>query len=82
MEKTKVFIIKYALTSGIEEKELEIKTSSFGNEFVEENYYFFWKKKNEYFLTREEAVNHCEQMRKKKIESLKKQIAKLEKITF
>lgn len=78
--KFNVFITKYALSRGIEEKEVEdcfninpTMVSSGGN-----NYY----KGGEWFITRQYAIADAEKRRLKKISSLQKQIAKLEKMKF
>lgn len=73
----KAYITKYALTDGIIEKEGEIVKDTY---FNVRKYGFF--SKGDYFFTKEEAIEKAEQMRLKKIESLKKQILKLEKLTF
>lgn len=83
----KVWITKYALTQGIEEVDLT-QVASFK---IEHGYLSFYRKnsqlpevyfKNDWCDTKEQAINKAEEMRKKKIESLKKQIAKLENIKF
>lgn len=73
----KAYITKYALTDGIIEKEGRIVKDTY---FDVEKYGFF--SKGDYFFTKEEAIEKAEKMRLKKIESLKKQILKLEKLTF
>jgi glutamyl-tRNA reductase len=69
-----VYISKYALTEGIFEKEGDIS-----DDFPE---LFLWYKKGEWHHTLEEAQAKAEQMRIKKIASLQKQLAKLEKLSF
>lgn len=81
----KVFITKYALTSGIEEAELDVKENP---EHFKKSCYGKWKGwtqgfyNDDFHLTKEEALIDAEKRRKKKIESLKRQIAKLEKLSF
>lgn len=83
----KVFIIKYALAQGIIEKETEITIYKSPIEepiecarvIDEWPGYTIGK---EAFYTLEEAVKKAEEMRKKKIASLRKQIEKLEKMEF
>jgi len=76
-EKTKAYITKYALTKGIEKKEVEIlktgtaKWSAFGDAYP-----------GEWFLALEDAQADAEKRRWKKIDSLKKQLEKLEKMRF
>lgn len=79
----KVWITKYALTDGIicvEGKEM------FGGIWTKDenvclggNHFF---ERTEYHETKESAIEKAEEMRQKKIESLKKQIKKLEEMRF
>ena len=85
----KVFITKYALTRGIIEKKTEIKIyKSPIEEPIECAYVEEWPGYPSYmigkeaFYTLEEALKEAEEMRKKKIASLRKQIEKLGKIKF
>lgn len=82
MEK-KVYITKYALTKGILEKEARVE--DFGNghlrAFVNGDYSSYGIG-SEAFFEREDAVKNAEKRRKKKIESLIKQINKLENFKF
>lgn len=82
-ELTKVYITKYALTTGVIEADMELKdggkhcygkpnghhysTSFFGNDF---------------HLTKEDALKDCERRRIKKIDTLNKQILKLNNLKF
>ena len=78
----KVFITKYALTTGIIEKEVTpydrypdmvtVTSERWGATF----------KKPYWYETKEEAINHCEELRVKKLQSLDKQIKKISKIKF
>ena len=79
----KVWVTKYALTSGIEEVEVEethtpamvcAKTGTYIQAFYGEG--------REWHRHECQAKIHADTMRKKKIESLKKSIAKLEKMRF
>lgn len=79
----KVWITKYALTDGIIE--------ATGYKF-EETRYEVYNEKGEYcgsfrpgkylFMDKQSAVKKAEEMRQKKIASLKKQIEKLERMRF
>lgn len=83
----KVWITKYALTQGI----IEAETNC--NGWAEE-IYAFWRKDNknysgffcksnfDFFSDKKSAIARAEAMRQKKIESLKKQINKLEAMKF
>ena len=78
----KVWITKYALTKGI----LEIECVKIGDAGVREvgNSFptYYHGEGNEWHRTKESAIKKAEEMRQKKIESLKKQIEKLEKMRF
>lgn len=78
----KVWIVKYALTAGIKEIEVE-RCDDFPDMVREVNSRFcsFYHGK-EWCLTYEEALKRAEEMRIKKIESLKKQIKKYEGMKF
>ncbi|MDC2233564.1 hypothetical protein [Bacteroides thetaiotaomicron] len=80
----KVFITRYALTSGIKEVETEIHKSNFKDSpnYVRDSAYSFYYIGKDAFLDKSEALNKAEDMRKKKIASLRKQIEKLEKMEF
>lgn len=82
----KVFITRYALTSGIREVEAEIEKSSsrFGNipDYVTINAWTLCYIGKDAFLKKEDAIKKAEEMRKRKIASLLKQIEKLEKLIF
>lgn len=78
----KVWITKYALTDGIIEAEgepygLEWVSASWDNGCLCNNF-----EQGEWFDTRERAIQKAEEMRQKKIASLKKQIEKLERMRF
>lgn len=79
----KAWITKYALTQGIYAKEGEIAencpTMFVGKEKGRSDDYYhrpYWH------LTEDEAIAHAKEMQKKKIASLKKSIAKIEKLEF
>lgn len=82
----KVFITKYALTSGIKEVETEIYKSNFfekdSPDYIRDGSYTFHSIGKDAFIDKSEALNKAEDMRKKKIVSLRKQIEKLEKLSF
>lgn len=79
----KVFLTKYALSSGIEEVELtrEFKVDNMKFVYVKDKHGSY-KIGSEAFFTKEDAIKQAEKMRLKKIESLKKQIKKLESLKF
>ena len=78
----KVWITKYALTDGIIEADAEVGgfdtiTATWDNGTRCENF-----KREEWWQTKKCAIEHVEDMRQKKIASLKKQIEKLERMRF
>lgn len=86
----KVWVTKYALTQGILEKEVEICSSDVSGHMIKitgtgigwsPSEYYYGNGK-EWHETKESAIKMAEFMRLKKIESLKKQIIKLEKMKF
>lgn len=81
----KVWIAKYALTQGIFEEEVYLCQSgpemvSTAPEYGIANYYH--GKGREWHETKASAVAKADAMRKDKIASMKKKIAKLEKLNF
>lgn len=81
MEK-KIFVFKYALTKGIIEVDAEIKQGTHEKYAKSKNQMNIMWPNRDYVHTKEEALKKAEDMRFKKIESLKKQIVKLEKMKF
>jgi len=75
----KIYITKYALTIGI--LEFEGKITSTSDDMVQVNKYEYYHKPF-WYLTKEDAVEHANKLKANKIIALKKQISKLEKITF
>ena len=78
----KVWITKYALTDGIIEADaelcgLDIISASWDNGIRCNNF-----KGEEWWSTKKNAIEKAEEMRQKKITSLKKQIEKLEEMRF
>ena len=78
----KVWITKYALTDGV--REMEVEQSENFSEIVrgKSGNDFYHGEGREWHRTYESAVAKAEEMRLKKIDSLKKQIAKWEKKRF
>ena len=74
----KYFITKYALSVGIEEIECQDTTDPRVKRGDKWNYFH----NGDWHDTREVAIKRAEEMRCKKIASLKKSIAKLEKLKF
>lgn len=79
----KVFITKYALTVGIKEIETDIIRGRFENrEYVIDDSYSYFRIGENAFTDKSEALKKAEEMRQNKIASLRKQIEKLEKLSF
>lgn len=79
----KVFITKYALSSGIKGMEVVNKCKVDDTLFVYvKGQYSSYRIGSEAFFSKENAIKKAEEMRLKKIESLKKQIKKLEDLKF
>ena len=79
----KAWITKYALTSGIQE--IEAEGSESGNmirEVGQSAYGYYHGRGKEWHLSYAEAAVRAEEMRLAKIKSVKKQLAKLEAMSF
>lgn len=76
----KVYITKYALTKGILEREGEEQPGGYARAKVGIFTNFF--NSREWYSTKQGAVKDAAQRRDRKIASLQKQIAKLEKLKF
>jgi len=80
----KVYITKYALTQGIYETEAEECGAEFkgmirtGKEYSS----YYHGEGKDWHRTREGAIKRAEEMRERKIQSLRKQIQKLENLKF
>lgn len=73
----KVYVTKYAISRGIEEIERDYDYS-----YIKYNFHTFLYIGKDAFLDKSEAIKKAEEMKKRKIASLRKQIEKLEKMTF
>lgn len=78
----KIWITKYALTQGIIEAEGEQCGFEWISAIWDNGYRCGGFKQGEWFNTKERAIKKAEEMRQEKIESLKKQIKKLEEMRF
>jgi hypothetical protein len=83
-ETVHAWVTKYALSTGIFEIDGEVnhKISSSMLSWRAEDGWSMSAHGANWHRTREEAIAHAEKMRSKKIASLKKQIAKLERLRF
>jgi hypothetical protein len=80
MAHTTMFVARYALSGGIKEA---IGTITDDGQYLSEGGHGgFYRIDRDAFRTREEAVADAELRRAAKIASLRKQIAKLEKVRF
>lgn len=78
----KVWITKYALTRGIIETEGEVSVDFPDLLSAKGNVNYLHGEGKEWHRTKESAIKKSEEMRQKKIASLKKQIEKLEEMRF
>ena len=78
----KVWITKYALTDGIIKVEAEQDKLTYGFVVTEGAFKNEWFNRTDCFTSRSSAIKKAEEMRQKKIASLKKQIEKLERMRF
>jgi len=83
----KVWITKYALTSGTFEAEAEIASSSKDGQMIRiggKNSYgnYYHGEGKEWHRTKDSALDRLGALKEKKIASLKKQIKKIESITI
>jgi hypothetical protein len=81
----KVWITKYALTQGIYEIEAEICKDINPDMIARANVNYsecYHGKGREWHLTKEDAIKRAESIKINKIESLRKQINKLENLQF
>lgn len=76
------FITKYALTEGIRIIDNDSYGVDGGMLWNNRDGYYFHGEGKEWHRTKESAVKRAEEMRLAKIASLKKSIAKLEKLKF
>ena len=78
----KVWITKYALTTGIFEMTAEITEHGSAYDMHSSFPTYYHGEGKEWHKTKESAIARAEEMRQKKIESLKKQIEELKKMRF
>lgn len=83
----KAWITKYALTKGIQEIEAEVCENVSADMIKDLSYEARWQpyyhgEGREWHRTRSGAIARAEEMRQKKIASLKKQIKKFEALRF
>ena len=79
----KVWITKYALTKGIIEADARLTSSdSISIKELNSDLNSNWFYKGDWHSDKESAIKKAEEMRQKKIDSLKKQIEKLERMRF
>ncbi|AXW87796.1 hypothetical protein AU509_11990 [Lonsdalea britannica] len=76
-----IYVTKYALTKGPFEVEAEVRDDG-KSAYWRDNYHTNSAYGKEFYATKESAIADCERRRKERLASLKKQIAKLEKMEF
>jgi hypothetical protein len=76
----KVWISKYALTTGIIEKEVRINDELAVS--VESQLDSYYGEGKQWHKTKEDAIKRAEEMRKRKIISVEKQLKKLKEMKF
>lgn len=76
-----VWLVKYALTDGVTEEVVK-STSADKYVFLECNSWNIYTVDRDVFADYGDALKAAETKRKKKLDSLRKQIAKLEKLKF
>ena len=79
---TKIYVTKYALTSGVFSIDAEIKPGGKSATFRDEMNHRWFVYGKEFWLTPEEAIADCEYRRKSKLLSLEKQKHKIENLNF
>ena len=77
----KIYVTRYALTKGIIEIDAEYVKGSYWGKLSKEHFADLYRP-SEAFEGFSDAQKAAESMRKKKIASIKKQLAKLEKMEF
>lgn len=88
MSLTTIYVTKYALTRGIEEYEARLQDRPGGGKTMaivprKSNMAFDqYFHEGEFFLTKKEAKADAEARREKKLKSLRKQIANIERVKF
>ena len=79
-----VYVTRYALTDGIFKIKCKFVNGGYASQVKENgrNRERYFLSRNEYALTKEEAIEKANLKRMKKIKSINKQKAKIEKIDF
>lgn len=77
----KVYITKYAMTTGIYEADAEYSSVE-GMIRVKRVCHFQYFSGQDWHTNKESAIKRAEEMKKKKIISLKKQLRKIQALTF
>ncbi len=79
----KVFITKYALSTGIIECVMDVSTETKSCHGKPDGFPFYTGfYGTDFHLTKEEALKDCEKRKEKKIKSLEKQLLKIKKLSF
>ena len=76
-----VYMVKYALSKGIKSCIVEYDQIH-GENICLEGYFFYAKLGRDIVLSKDDAIKAAEKIRGRKIQSLKKQLAKFENMKF
>lgn len=77
----KVYVVKYALTQGIRVVEGEVSDVVLGRLYVTSSVHAYFSK-DEWTTSPEKALQRAENKRQKRITSLRRQLDKMERLTF
>ena len=80
----KIYTTKHCLTDGVKVYDWDGVIGNGGYVFAEvkNKEFFHFKLWRDAFIKKEDAIQNCEKRRIRKIESLKKQIARIENLNF
>lgn len=79
---TKIYVTKFALTSGVFSIDAEVNTEAKSARFIDANGYRWFVFGKEFWLTPEDAIEDCERRKTSKLKSLEKQKRKIEQLNF
>lgn len=79
---TRIYVTKYALTTGVFSVDAELKPDGKSATFRDEMNHKWFVYGKDFWLTSEEAIIDCERRRTAKLKSLEKQKQKIESLNF
>lgn len=77
-----VYVTRYALTKGIQKRTVELTHTTEMVVDSKERHLYYHGEGNEWHYTLKAAIKRANEMKKKKIETLKKQLRKIEALEF